>query len=68
MVDFVSAPCGFILEILNLEKMQHVMQKNGSEKCKQKKIAERKCKKKRKSKMHKKYQKMQMQKHNAKQI
>jgi hypothetical protein len=23
----VSAPCGFILEILNLEKMQHVMQK-----------------------------------------
>jgi hypothetical protein len=23
----VSAPCGLILEFLNLEKMQHVMQK-----------------------------------------
>ena len=26
----VSAPCGFTLEILNLEKMQHAMQKNWS--------------------------------------
>jgi hypothetical protein len=26
-VNVVSAPCGLILEFLNLEKMQHVMQK-----------------------------------------
>jgi hypothetical protein len=26
----VSAPCGLILEFLNLEKMQHVMQKKWS--------------------------------------
>ena len=30
-VKFVSAPGGFILDIVNREKMQHVMQKkNGS--------------------------------------
>ena len=27
MIIVVSAPCGFILENWNLEKMQHVMQK-----------------------------------------
>jgi hypothetical protein len=49
----VSAPCRLILENWNIEKMQHVMQTNGSKKCKQKATAERKCKKK-ESQMHKK--------------
>jgi len=60
----VSAPSGLILEILNLEKMQHVMQKKWILKMQTKATAERKCKKKEIINA----QKMQMQKRNAKQI
>jgi len=61
-IKFVSAPCGLILEILNLEKMQHVKQKmhpkNANKKQLQKEIAKKNIN----------AQKMQMQKRNAKQI
>ena len=65
-IKFVSAPCGLILEILNLEKMQHAMQKIS------KMDPKMQTKSNRRKKMQKKEiinaQKMQMQKRNAKQI
>ena len=56
----MSAPCGLILEILNLEKMQHVMQKKWILKMQTKSNCRKKMKKKRKGNRN--------QKHNAKQI
>ena len=64
-VNVVSAPCGLILEFLNLEKMQHVMQKKWILKMQTKSNCRKKMPKK---KEIINAQKMQMQKRNAKQI
>jgi hypothetical protein len=50
----VSAPCGLILEIWNLEQMQHVMQKNDFKNANKKQLQKKNAQKKRTSEMHKK--------------
>ena len=59
MIIVVSAPCGFILENWNLEKMQHVMQKKGL-----KKANKNNCRKKMQKNIN--AQNMHMQERNAK--
>jgi hypothetical protein len=64
-VKFVSAPGGFILDIVNREKMQHVMLKKMDRKNANKKATAEKTYPKKKNINA---QKMPVQKHNAKQI
>jgi hypothetical protein len=42
----VSAPCGFVLKIWNIEKTQHVMQKNDLENANKKQLQKENAKKK----------------------
>jgi hypothetical protein len=61
----VSAPCGFVLKIWNIEKTQHVMQKKDLENANKKQLQKENAKKKTEIiNAHK----MQIQKRNAKQI